>query len=244
MGKCLFMRKGETHTTPVTGILAGDLAVGSSVYLMENGVAVEYLVVNQGIPSGSSLYDASCDGTWLLRKDIRETRTWHSSKVNSYSSSTINTYLNGTFFNLLGTIEQNVIKEVKIPVVKGNGSTTVQSGENGLSTKVFLPSAIEVGCVYDSSKGIMTDGGCLSYFSGISSYSNNTKRIFYMDGTATAWWLRSPNSTGSQKVHKMTTLGGIDNSNYPTGTSGIIPALVLPSTALFDEATMLLKGVK
>ena len=63
MGKCLFLRKGETHTKPIGGILASDLAVGSSVYLMENGAAAEYLVVNQGVPSNSSLYDASCDGT-------------------------------------------------------------------------------------------------------------------------------------------------------------------------------------
>ena len=58
----------------VTGIFSGDLAVGSVVKLIENGVATEYLVVNQGKPSGSSLYDDSCDGTWLLRNDIYENR--------------------------------------------------------------------------------------------------------------------------------------------------------------------------
>ena len=59
MGKCLFMRKGETHTAPISGILASDLAVGSVVKLMEGGVATDYLVVNQGKTSGSSLYDRS-----------------------------------------------------------------------------------------------------------------------------------------------------------------------------------------
>ena len=44
------------------------LAVGSSVYLNVGGVRKEFLVVHQGKPS--SLYDSSCNGTWLLMKDI------------------------------------------------------------------------------------------------------------------------------------------------------------------------------
>ena len=55
MGKVMYMRKGEVHREPIAGVLASTLAVGSSVYLMENGSAVEYLVVNQGIPGNSSL---------------------------------------------------------------------------------------------------------------------------------------------------------------------------------------------
>ena len=82
---------------PSTGILASSLAVGSTVKLMEGGTAVEYLVVNQGIPGNSNLYDASCDGTWLLRKDIHSNRQWHTSNVNKYETSAINTWLNGDF---------------------------------------------------------------------------------------------------------------------------------------------------
>lgn len=63
MGYCIFLRKGETHTPPSAGILASDLAVGDIVKLTENGTPVEYIVVNQGIPGNSSLYDSSCDGT-------------------------------------------------------------------------------------------------------------------------------------------------------------------------------------
>ena len=49
------------YTAPIKDILASDLVVGSTVKLMENGVSTEYLVVNKGKPSGSSLYDDSCD---------------------------------------------------------------------------------------------------------------------------------------------------------------------------------------
>lgn len=62
MGYCIFLRKGETHTTPSATILASDLAVGDIVKLTENGTPVEYIVVNQGIPENSSLYDSSCNG--------------------------------------------------------------------------------------------------------------------------------------------------------------------------------------
>lgn len=89
---------------PSTGILASTLPVGSVVKLMEGGTAVEYLVVNQGIPSNSNLYDASCDGTCLLRKDIHSERQWNSSNVNDYANSTINTWLNGDFFNSFGSV--------------------------------------------------------------------------------------------------------------------------------------------
>ena len=46
---------------------AGELDIGSSVFLNVDGVPVEFLVVHQGLPS--SIYDTSCDGTWFLMKD-------------------------------------------------------------------------------------------------------------------------------------------------------------------------------
>ena len=128
------------------GILASYLSVGSTVKLMENNTAVEYLVVNQGIPSSSSLYDSSCNGTWLLRKDAHSQRVWDISLVNIYETSVINTWLNGDFFNSLGTVEQATIKQVKIPYRKNGGSGgTDQTGSNGLSCKIFLLSGYEVG---------------------------------------------------------------------------------------------------
>lgn len=138
MGKVIMSGIVPTLKAPVTGIQAGTLAVGSVVKLMEGGTAVEYLVVNQGIPSNSSLYDASCDGTWLLRKDIHSNRQWAYSNDNVYTRSAINTWLNSTFFNTLGSIEQAAVKQVKIPYCTGGGDTTINSGANGLSVKVSV----------------------------------------------------------------------------------------------------------
>lgn len=225
---------------PSTGILASSLAVGTTVKLMEGGAAVEYLVVNQGIPSNSSLYDASCDGTWLLRKDIHSERQWNTSDANIYETSTINTWLNGDFFNSLGTTEQAVVKQVKIPYRRGGSGGSDQSGANGLPCKVFLLGGYEVGWTTSNNQYFPHDGAKLDYFT--ASSDGDSKRIAKLNGSATGWWLRSP-YTGDTGI--VCFVGG--NGSYYFGNAsisrGIRPAVILPSNALFDETTMLLKGV-
>ena len=244
MGHCLFLRKGEVHTAPVTGVLASSLAVGSTVKLMECGTAVEYLVVNQGIPENSSLYDTSCNGTWLLRKDVHSNRKWHDSNVNKYETSAINTWLNGDFFNSLGSAEQAAIKQVKIPYRKNGGSGgTGQSGANGLLCKIFLLGCHEVGWTTSDSSHFYVDGAKLSYFEfGIGTSAKN-KRIANLNGSASIWWLRSPYNDNTSNVWVVGS-NGVYGSHYASNSNGIRPALILPKTALFDETTMLLKGVK
>lgn len=244
MGYCLMMRKGEVHTAPVTGVLASSLAVGSTVKLIEGGTAVEYLVVNQGIPENSSLYDASCDGTWLLRKDIHSNRQWNTSNVNKYESSAIDTWLNGDFFNTLGSVEQAAIKQVKIPYRKNGGSGgTDQSGVNGLSCKIFLLSGYEVGWTTNDYQYFPQDGAKLSYFEAGTGTSANNKRIANLNGSATYWELRSPGIISTGGVLSVASNGDYSGGNASVSI-GIRPALVLPSNALFDKTTMLLKGVK
>lgn len=241
MGRVTVAGGNPGMKVPTTGIQAGTLAVGSVVKLMEGGTAVEYLVVNQGIPSNSSLYDASCDGTWLLRKDIHSKRQWNTSDANKYETSAINTWLNGDFFNSLGTTEQAVVKQVKIPYRADGGSGgSDQSGANGLSCKVFLLSGYEVGWTTSDSSYFPVDGAKLDYF--IASSYGDSKRIANLNGSADGWWIRSP-YTGDTGI--VCFVGG--NGSYYFGNAsishGIRPAVILPSNALFDETTMLLKGV-
>lgn len=225
---------------PSAGILASTLPVGSVVKLMENGTAVEYLVVNQGIPSNSSLYDASCDGTWLLRKDVVAGHTWNNGGENTYASSAINTWLNGDFFNSLGAIEQTAVKLVKIPYCIGNGSAIVNNGANGLSVKAFLLSGYEVGGIADSK--LPVDGSKLDYFISGNGADACNMRIAYYDGRANPWQLRSPRTDTAQNIWYVGINGYYDYSSG-TGAGQHRPALILPKTALFDETTMLLKGV-
>lgn len=225
---------------PVTDIPASDLAVGSTVKLLENGVAVEYLVVNQGIPSGSSLYDSSCNGTWLLRKDIHSNRTWDSSD-NNYKNSDVRSYLNGAFLGLFDSDTQAAIQQVKIPYVNGTGTGSVASGSSGYSTKIFLLSGYEVGWTTNTVDWLPVEGAKLEYFdSGFGTASK--KRIAYYNGSATGWWLRSPHTDGTYGAWYVDMNGSYDADDYDA-SHGVRPALILPSTALFDEETLLFKGV-
>ena len=206
------------------------LAVGSSVYLNVGGVRKEFLVVHQGLPS--SMYDASCNGTWLLMKDIYENRAWHNSNVNKYETSDINTYLNGPFFNLFDSNIKDAIKQVKIPYRKNGGSDgTDQSGANGLPCKVFLLSGPEAGLA--GASYIPNDGTKLDYFNANTKI--DSKRIAYLSGTATAWWLRSPSTYSANYVLVVNSQGGY-NDTYASNACGIRPALVLSSDALVDDS--------
>ena len=241
MGRVTVAGGNPGMKVPVTGILAQDIVVGSVVKLMEGGAAVEYLVVSQGIPSNSSLYDASCDGTWLLRKDCHSSRQWHPYDVNKYETSAINTWLNGDFFNSLGSVERATVKQVKIPYCVGGGSSTIKIGSNGLSVKSFLLSGYEVGFTTSTNPYFPKDGAKLPYFDAGTGTSANNKRIAKLDGSPTGWHLRSPNTSGNERAWYVD-LNGAASSYYATNSHGICPALVLPSSAIFDGATMLLKG--
>ena len=240
MGRVIMSGIVPTLKAPSTGILAQDIAVGSVVKLMEGGTAVEYLVVNQGIPENSSLYDASCDGTWLLRKDCHSERTWHTSNVNKYESSSINTWLNGEFFNTLGSAEQAAIKQVKIPYRRGGGDGgSNQSGANGLLCKIFLLSGYEVGWTTSDNGSFPVDGTKLSYFESGTGSSANNKRIAYLNGSAAAWWLRSPRASNAASVWGVYT-NGDSFSSSAVNSRGIRPALILPSTLSVNKNGMVI----
>ena len=224
---------------PSTGILASALPVGSTVKLMEGGSAVEYLVVNQGIPSNSSLYDASCDGTWLLRKDIRELLAYNSSENNSYKESAAHNYINDTFLNLFGGMEQTVIKQVKIPYVNGTGGAGIASGASGLSAKAFLLSGYEIGI--GGADYLPRDGAKLDYFDQI--VGADPKRIAYLNGSASFWWLRSQYTYRASTTNVWYVYNnGSCNIIRSTYQYGVRPALILYSNALFDASTLILKG--
>lgn len=207
-------------------------AIGSTIKLKVNGSAKDFIVVHQGKPS--SVYDDSCSGTWLLMKDIYENRQWHSSNTNDYANSTIHSYLNSTFLNLFESNIKNAIKQVKLPYRKGSGtSTTVTSGSNGLSAKIFLLSATETSFNF-SSYMPSGEGAELAYFKGCADNSSDSKRVAYLNGSAAYWWLRSP-YCNNFSVALYVYSNGDWNFNFCSSSYGIRPALILPSTLLVSD---------
>ncbi len=208
-------------------------AVGSIVKLKVSGTARNFIVVHQGRPS--SVYDTSCDGTWLLMEDCYEKRTWDEGGINSYSASDIHSYLNGTFVDLFDVNIKNSIKQVKIPYRAGSGSgKTVTSGANGLSTKIFLLSSTEVAFSHDSMP--TGEGAVLSYFSGCAADGNDSKRVAKIGGTSCWWYLRSPacGSAGSRNVIDLDGAGDW-RSDVCSNSFGIRPALILPKSLLVAD---------
>ena len=193
-------------------------AVGSIVKIKVNGAAKDFIIVHQGLPS--SAYDASCNGVWVVMKDIYTTSTFGNN--NSYKDSSIHSYLNSTFYNLIDSQIRAVIKQVKIPYTNSG----VQSGANGLSTKVFLLSGTEVG--FSGVSYMNTEGAKLPYFDSAS------KRVAYNGSSAAEWWLRSPRTSSSSHVWYVESDGSVGLWDYGY-TYGVRPAFVLPSSLVVSD---------
>ena len=210
----------------MANVRLGAKAVGSTVKIKVNGTVKDFIIVHQGKPS--SVYDDSCNGTWVLMKDIYTTYTFGNN--NSYKDSSIHTYLNGTFYNLIDSDIRAAIKQVKIPYLNGTGGGdgSLATGANGLSTKVFLLSGYEVGWTTSDDINFPKDGIRLAYFG--SGSGGNSKRVAYNGSSADRWWLRSPHTNNHGSVWAVNTEGSYDAGRWNYHSDGVRPALILPST--------------
>lgn len=206
----------------MANVKLGTKAVGSIVKIKVNGASKDFIVVQQGLPS--SAYDASCNGVWVVMKDIYTTMKWDGSN-NDYLNSDMTAYLNGTFISLIDADIRNAIKQVKIPYTNYSNNN-VMSGSNGLSCKVFLLSGTEVG--FSGVSYMNTEGAKLSYFDSAS------KRVAYNGSSAAVWWLRSPYTGGSSSVWSVYT-GGSNGSSWCSNSYGVRPAFILPSTLVVSD---------
>ncbi len=218
----VFDHKAWRHT----GNTYGSLSVGDITQLNVNGVAKNFIVVHQGNPD-NSLYDSSCDGTWLLMEDIYEGGSW-ADDYNIYSASIIK--LNCVAFkSRLGSAVRAAIKSVKIPYVDGTGSSgSVASGANGLSAEVFLLSGYEVGFTTSDNQYFPVDGAKLDYFESGAGATALAKRIAKINGSNFAWWLRSPYKGNSVTAWQVKNTGQYGNSRVTT-TGGVRPCFIMPS---------------
>lgn len=223
-----------------------DLSVGSSVYTTVGGKRTEFLIVHKGLPS--TAYDSSCNGIWLLMKDIYQTDTvynnsdsWYEDYTQCDIQDTLNTIL-GNFSSAV----QNSIKQVKIPYLRypnaeSVGTCTLCSGSDGFSTKLFLLSFMEVG-ERNFYNNYPDEGATLSYFQ-VSNDTLKSRRIAYYNSRASRWWLRSPATNwadgediGYAEFARYVLEDGDSTYGWKWETRGVRPALIIPSTTVLDDS--------
>ena len=216
------------------GITIGSLLVGSSVFMNVNTLGrTEFLVVHQGLPSSD--YDISCDGTWLLMKDILDLtyfRNQTSGYVNMYGSSDIHR-ANNNFRYLLEDGVQKILKQVRIPYASSGYETSVSTGSNGLSVWAFCLSVAEVDGFADNSymsTNALKEGEALDYFKG----NGKSGRVAHYEGTATSWWLRTPLKNNSNYAFNVDSVG-VPGTSLAYAQSGRRPCMIFPPDTLIDE---------
>lgn len=207
----------------------GSLAVGSVVYFAVGGVRTPWIVVEQGCPS--PMYDESCDGTWLMCKDVYSSKQWSKSVKNDYSTSSIRAYMDSTFLTSIDQSVRSVIKDVRIPYRPGSGSSTsVNSGASGLRCKVFLLSAAEVNLGFNNRP---KEGVWLKYFMNCNTTGADDLRVANYNGVPGDWWLRTPDTAASNNAVFVTSAGAMSSANVAY-LHGFRPAMVLPQEVLVD----------
>lgn len=211
------------------GSAAGDLLVGQTVAIKESGTPIPYLVVHQGNPD-AGLYDASCEGTWLLRNEIVTMKIYGSSRF--YVDSGMPFYLNpdiaGTPLSVLDEKIKNAMKTVKIPYHASTGD--IMSGANGLPCRAFLLGANEYGI--GSGFTVPEDSVVLDYFK-----NNSGNRIAYYEGVPAIHWTRSDRLDGSfvWVVIESGQMASLTIYN----SFGVRPAFILPYDYQFEESEVI-----
>ena len=158
-------------------------------------------------------------GVTLIRKDAFSEIAWNASDSNGYKNRyfgcTLDNFCDGIWPLKLDEKIRECLVPVPIVVAEGNQVATLHT----IYRKGFAISCTEAGV-----SGWQTEGKAFSYF------SDNAKRIAYLDETATAvyWGLRSPLSD--------------DYRAYYVSTGGTV-SRVADGPALADMADFLADGV-
>lgn len=203
----------------------GDMAVGSTVKIKVNGTLMDFIIVQQGNPD-STIYDASCNGTWVLMNVLYILQKWDS-RHPDYASCDISDYLRNSFFNLLEPGCRSAIKSVKIPYVDNE---TVRYGANGLPVTVFLLSASELGWT-SSNVSIYKEGSRLSRFHD----GMNSTRVARYKGSSRYYWTRSKGRGYSEGVVTVTSDGDPEVKTVYADNVGVRPAFILPKEQLVSS---------
>lgn len=235
---------GVNRQVFVAGTPLSARAVNSKIKIAVNGVLRNFIVLHQGIPD-ASIYDASCNGTWVwMETTFDDTITYFSksgSKNARYAEGRLHAFLNNDFYNAVDSKVRNLIKQVKIPYYTAGNVDDPKVGADGLSTKVFALSIPEV------RPNAKSDGSTLKVFENAKTnlLDREDLRAYNYDGERSTYWFRTPYS--ATRARYLGYLEGGSSDLGPDGWHGAIrqdecddghcarPAFILPSTTLTND---------
>lgn len=197
---------------------AGELDIGTSVYMNVDGVRTEFLVVHQGTRSTSQTNSATADGTWVMIKDIYTLSVYGSSWPYT-DKPTVAKYCINTFPGLL---DSDILSLFQTVTIKAQYSSW-----SDLDCNFFIPSAAEI-----------TGSNAFDYFNGAEA----AKRIAYYNDVATAYWTRTAGSSGSSSDSTTPYVAIINEAgksetkwnDMSSAKRGVRPVGVLSAEAIID----------
>lgn len=166
-------------------------------------------------------------GVTLIRKDTFNERQWEASYDSSYKNRYIGCLLDNFCDGIWPLKLDEKIRECLVPVpivvAEGNQVATLHT----IYRKGFALSCTEAGV-----SGWQTEGKAFSYF------SDNAKRIAYLDETATAvyWGLRSPGSD-ARFACSFRADGAVSSYNVCVAAFAPRPAFNLKSSIVVSDST-------
>lgn len=200
--------------------------VGSTVTLKVNGADTEFLVVHQGNPD-PDVYDPSCEGTWLLMKNVYSQRPWGSASC--YADAPVHTWLNSTFLELLDSGIRPAVKTVRLPYAEGSD---VHTGAERVSARIFLLSMREMGTPAAQKTGLADEGALLDYFTDGDGGADPLR------ASSARYWTRSPYTGGGSNVWSVAGESGICSYRVGSSSYGVRPALILPQAMPVEDGAV------
>lgn len=200
----------------------GNIAVGTTLHLQENGEYQDYIVVHQGLPS--SMYNSSCNGTWLIRKTIPDTAEWNSeywgNNTHYYDQSGLKEFMDD-WPNVYASDIKAYIKQVTVPC-----------NPDPISCIAFPLSAFELGRIKVLNDETPPDGAVLSYFSGPDAQQH---KIFMYNGAAYDWMTRSAAMMTPYPRIVWIDDTGIERVSADRGSIGALPTIIMNPDVLVDD---------
>ncbi len=194
-----------------------------SVYLLEGGKYVEYIIVSEDYSGG----------ILLLRKEIMPDMMQFSDHFAGYDSSAVDRYLSGEFIELFPKETQEKMMYAEVETASDEALYTLGNQTHFIQRRAFLLSYKELN--YSKLYMAPDEGKPLACFTSDSS------RIAYREGVPCSWWLRTP-YTNYDSVTWCVGGDGVKTDVSSDTVNGIRPAICFSKDTRFIQSTEAVPG--